>query len=282
MKKIIALTGLITTSAFANDITISNPNFDAQYLADGVFTSGNVQGWATISGSAGIYNPPEAIFSNESGDGVHANTLYLNGNSVVSQTLNTNLSANTRYDISFDVGDRFDTSMPNYILRVKVAGNTLFNAINPVLPQSDGSFETVNLSFNSGDSGLAGGLITIELEATGNGQVNFDNFAITTTEDTASTGGRSFGEWQYTSYTLNSINQAQTDGFIVYYNFGNCNNNQDVIRLGDTSGVSHYLNRNFGYGGMMTPVKKNQYWKVERYASGPSCYVQISFLPLTS
>lgn len=281
MFKTVSLLGLcvLSCSAFANQVTINNADFDAQNLSDGAFTSGNVQGWATISGSAGIYNPPASVLTDEGGSGFHTNTLYLNGNSVVSQTLNTSLAANTDYSISFDVGDRLDTAMPNYIVRIKVAGNTVFNAINPVLPQTDGSFETVNLTFNSGNNAFSGSLMTIELEATGSGQVNLDNFAITATAN-ASAGNSQFGEWEFNTYSLNAVNQAQTDGFIVYYNWGTCSGNQDLIRIGDTSSVPNYVNRNVGRSGMLTPVKKDQYWKVERYVNNSSCGVTINFLPL--
>lgn len=275
----------VSLPSLANDITINNADFDAQTLSDGAFTSGNVQGWATISGSAGIYNPPASVLTSEGGDGIHNNTLYLNGNSVVSQTLNTNLTANTDYSVSFDVGDRMDTELPNYIVRIKVGGNTVFNAINPVLPQTDGSFETVNLSFNSGSSTFAGSLMTIELEATGSGQVNLDNFVITATHNISERNSQ-FGEWTHNNlgdtYNINTWYLAETDGFITYRNGGSCNGKAYNIVLGDEVGdLQIYTARIDDFGSMGSPVKKGQYWYIQRARNtSGTCTSYIGFLPL--
>lgn len=272
--------------ANATQINLVNPDFNSQLLGDGAFTSGNIQGWARINGSAGIYNPPGTVFSNEGGSGTRENTLYLNGNSVVAQTLNTSLTANTDYTITFDVGDRFDTSLPNYIVRIKVGGNTVFNAINPVVPQVDGSFETVSLSFNSGNNSFAGGLMTLELEATGTGQVNLDNFVLSAVVGEEPSDSK-FGDWQHqyidgTTFYVDTVYQAATDGFITYGNSGSCSGNSDQFRVSDNPVTTSdaMISRVFGTGGTMVPVKKGQYWLIQRYTSGPSCNAYIGFLPL--
>ncbi|XOV78508.1 MAG: hypothetical protein ACFHVJ_16400 [Aestuariibacter sp.] len=289
MKKI--LTGLITTAlatfhVAATNITINNPDIDSQILSDGAFTPKNIQGWATVSGSAGIYNPPESVFYGEAGSGSHGNTIYMNGDSIVTQTLNTNLQVNTNYTLSFDVGDRLDTTMPNYTVSIKAAGNTIFNATNPVFP-SNGEFAQVNLSFSTGNNSFADNPIVIEISASGNGQVNLDNFVMTEALGTPSSGSK-FGEWQHpdmdgTSFSVNTVYFAETDGFITYYNSGSCGNNTDQIRITDNEVAASddaWVSRVQEYGGMTVPVKKGQYWRVQRYRSGPNCTARIGFLPL--
>ena len=280
-----AIFSSMSMNLHAAPITIANPNLDDQVLSDGAFTS-SIQGWAVIEGLGGIYNPPESVITGEAGDGFHTNTLFLISDSTVAQTLTTNLESNTDYSLTFDVGDRLDTSFPNYVVRVKAGGNTIFTAIDPVIPNG-GSFTTVQLNFSTGDTAYAGNPIVLELEATGKvGQVNFDNFSFSS-EAGSSSSGSQFGDWNHpdmggTVYAKDTPYLAESDGFITFFNSGSCNGHTYAIRLGDSSSTAtNFTGRVDGYGSMSSPVKKGQYWQVDQtvYGSG-TCALKIGFLPL--
>ena len=273
---------LLTTPLFAAPITISNPNLDAQMLSDGAFTH-DVQGWAVINGYAGIYNPPESIMVGEGGVGMHENALYLIGDSLVTQSLNTNLESNTDYSLSFDVGDRLDTPFPNYIVKITVGGHTIFSAVNPLIPNG-GEFSNVNLSFSTGTSAYAGQPMVLEIEAKSNGQVLLDNFSL---DGVAGNGNftSQFGEWNHTTlggtqYTINTTYQAETDGFMTFRNSGNCQGNTYDFRIGDDTSLPGYITRVDHIGSMMAPVKAGQYWQIHRVRNVSSCNLFIGFLPL--
>lgn len=282
LKLISASLLLLSSNLLADPIAINNPDLDAQVLADGAFTH-SVQGWAVIDGYAGIYNPPESVMTGEAGDGYHTNTLYLIGHSIVTQTLTTNLSSNTDYTLTFDVGDRLDTSFPNYIVRIKAAGNTIFTAIDPIIPNG-GSFSPVTLHFSTGDNSYAGNPIVIELEATGNnGMATFDNFALSSTAGSPS-GGSKFGDWNHpmlggTTYAIDTIYQAETDAIVTFVNSGDCQGNTYGLKVGDTTATPALLTRVDHIGSMSAPVKKGQYWQIDRTRYVSTCSIYIGFLP---
>lgn len=286
MKKSLVLLSLLSASfaSQATPITISNANFDSQTLSDGAFT-GSVQGWAGIEGFSGIYNLPETVVPGEAGAGIYTNALYMINDSVMTQTLNTNLASNTDYTLTFDIGDRLDTTLVNYIVKVKAAGSTIFTAINPVIPNG-GTFTPVTLHFSTGNVAAAGSPIVIELATTGeNGQVLFDNFTL---DEAAGSGTASsnFGEWNHpdfggTTYVQDTIYQAQSDGFITVFNGGQCTANVYTIRIGDDSSTPAYMDRIQGYGGMTSPIKAGQYWQIDQavFQASP-CTLKIGFIPL--
>lgn len=286
MKKTLLASGLLILSSqvFAAPIPISNPNLDAQTLSDGAFTH-DVQGWAVINGYAGIYNPPESIMTGEGGVGMHENALYLIGDSLVTQTLNTSLESNTDYTLSFDVGDRLDTPFPNYIVKITVGGHTIFSAVNPLIPNG-GEFSPVTLNFSTGTSAHAGQPMVLEIEAKSNGQVLLDNFTL---DGVAGNGNftSQFGEWNHPTlggqaYSRNAIYQATTDGFITYFNAGKCTQAQHFIRIGNTPSPDALITRLENYGSMTAPVRSGQYWQVWRVRGGSdgTCTDTIGFLPL--
>lgn len=273
---------LLSSSSFAIPITITNPDLDAQTLSDGAFIH-SVQGWAVINGYAGIYNPPESLVTGEAGAGSHQNTLYLIGDSLVTQTLNTNLESNTDYTLTFDVGDRLDTNFPNYIIKVKAGGNTVFTAINPLIPNG-GAFSPVTLHFSTAQTANAGSPLVIEIEAKSEGQVLLDNFTLDAEQGTGISSGH-FGQWNHTllggtQYTINTIYQAQTDGFITFVNGGNCQGNTYGVELGDDSSALSLITRVDHIGSMTSPVRAGQYWQINRSRNVSSCSLNIGFLPI--
>ncbi|MCY7294512.1 hypothetical protein [Alteromonas sp. a30] len=284
LKSLACCLALLSANTLATPITITNPDLDSQVLSDGAFTN-SVQGWAVIDGYAGVYNPPESLIIGEAGAGSHENVLYLNGDSLVTQTLNTNLASDTDYTLTFDVGDRLDTNFPNYIVKVKAGGNTVFTAINPLIPNG-GAFSPVTLTFSTGQTATAGNPIVIEVEAKDNGQVLLDNFTLDAVAGSGNTTSQ-FGQWNHPAlggqtYAVSTVYQASTDGFIIYLNGGKCTQAQHFIQVGDTPSPDALVSRLENYGSMTAPVRSGQYWRVLRVRGGNdgTCSDTIGFLPL--
>ncbi|WDE09168.1 hypothetical protein SG34_030865 [Thalassomonas viridans] len=281
-KLIVASLLITSATSIATPIDISNPGLDAQPLSDGAFIH-NVQGWAVIDGSAGIYNPPESVIFGEGGSGSYGNTLFLNGDSLVTQTLNTNLTSDTDYKLIFEVGDRLDLSFPNYIVRIKAGGNTIFTAINPLIPNG-GDFSSVTLNFSTGTTVPTGVPMVIELEVKGSGQALFDNFSLDAQTGTGHTSN-SLGDWNHPSlggtvYNANTVYQAPSDGFIIFTNGGTCKNHNFHLQLGDNPSPEAIVSRVQHYGSMMSPVKAGQYWHLLHVPSSGACSSIIGFIPL--
>lgn len=181
-----ALLTTISGTAMAMNITINNPGFDDQSVADNGALS-TVQGWQIDSGIAGVFNPPDSVFTGEAGNGMHENTLYMINAGKVSQTLAATLLEDTQYTLQFDIGERSDVSMQNYTIVVKSNGTNLVYATNPELPTQPGSFSRGEVTFNSGSN--FGGQITIEVETNGTGHVNLDNFSLSYAQNANQTVG---------------------------------------------------------------------------------------------
>lgn len=177
-KKTVAATllSLCSVSAMAMNVVINNHDFDDQSVIDNGALS-TIQGWQVESGIVGIFNPPDAVFTGEAGNGIHENTVYMINEAKVSQTLAATLLQDTQYTLTFDVGERSDVSMQNYTIVIKSNGSNLVFATNPEIPTQPGSFSRGELRFNSGSN--FGDQITIEVITNGTGHVNLDNFTLT-------------------------------------------------------------------------------------------------------
>jgi len=181
-----ALLATVSTASIAMNVVINNPGFDDQSVADNGALS-TVQGWQIDSGIAGVFNPPDSIFTGEAGNGMHENTLYMINAGKVSQTLATTLLADTQYTLQFDIGERSDVSMQNYTIVVKSNGTNLVYATNPEIPTQPGSFSRGKVTFNSGSN--FGGQITVEVQTSGTGHVNLDNFSLSYAQNSDKTVG---------------------------------------------------------------------------------------------
>ncbi len=258
------------------NIAIDNGSFDQQDTSDGSAPS-LIQGWNIEYGLGGLFNPPESAFIGEAGNGQHKNTLYLIDNSKVRQTLTTTVLANTEYKIGFDVGERADVTLSSYTIVVKAGEKELLRASNPEFPTQPGTFAHAEITFNSGD--ISGNLITIEVESSGAGHVNFDNFSL----NYSRTNGSVLGEWKHvelgTTYVVNIDYLAETDGIITQYTGGHCNGNREVLLLTNPDGTSYQVGRTVDYDSMMSPVKKGQKWRIYRYKHGSNCNASIGFIP---
>lgn len=166
---LLALTLAASMSANAAPVSIVNPSFEHQVLADGAWTSGSGQMYGWIQSTGGVINPTTANFSNPVPDG--NNTAWLNSSSAT-QTLSTALTANMAYTLMVDVGDRKDGNFPGY--RVSLwAGNNLLASESSLVPNDGFLTSTVNYTALAGNPFL-GQALKIELHSNGI-QVNFDN-----------------------------------------------------------------------------------------------------------
>lgn len=180
MKRLNLIIGLIAVLLFlpvfseATSIDIENPGFEFDILADSSWQAG-ISGWITsggITNNAGVYNPPASKYSSSIPEG--SNVAFTNGPSI-SQTIdNYLLTANTQLTLSVDVGWRLDNILPGYEVQLWAGNYLLVSESSTSLVQ--GGFVTSVLTYNVTDlDPYLGQPLTITLNRTGGGQVNFDN-----------------------------------------------------------------------------------------------------------
>ena len=159
---------LASMSASASSVSIINPSFESQVLADGTNVVG-ITGWCINYICGGVFNPSAASFSSVP-DG--SNTAWSNGGHI-DQTLTTVLSLNATYTLMVDVGDRNDwNTFPGYSVAL-LAGNTVLASESSLMPNNGWLTSTVNYTALAGNAQL-GQALTIRLTSNGT-QVNFDN-----------------------------------------------------------------------------------------------------------
>lgn len=262
--------------AFAANVQISNANFDVQDIADNNASS-VVQNWMMEYGLEGVFNPPGSAFIGEAGNGSRKNTLYLIDDAQVYQSLSTSVLPNTEYRLQFEVGERSNVEFANYTVTIKAGGSEVFSVNNPVLLQNPGEFAKADLVFNT-DS-RASGLLAIEVRTAGTGHANFDNFTLSYSQS-----GKSFGEWQHTHqgtpFSVNVEYLAESDGFITHFTTNNCQGNRSFLNITNKDGSRFSTQRSWDNDSMMSPVKKGQKWKINRYKAISTCQAHIRFIPL--
>lgn len=166
---VMLLGGLASRPAWAQTISVTNPGFESNALADGGFTL-SITGW-TIAGSAGTYNPTSTQYPGGVPEGM--NVAFINGGSI-SQVLGATLTADTSYTLQVDVGDRADTPFPVYSVGLYAGGVLLAEDPGLLLPPN-GTFLTSTVTFLAlvGNPNLGQPL---EIRLANNGvQTNFDN-----------------------------------------------------------------------------------------------------------
>ena len=162
------------------NISIYNHNFDASYLYDGSSYS-KVNNWTKNYGLVGVHNPTSDVFIGEEGEGLHSNTLYMIDNAKVSQVLSFKALEDTDYKLTFDVGQRFNVGLQNYIIRIKAGSQVLASSDTPVTPSESGTFARSSVLFRSTSNSTE--LLTLEVETQGAGHAHFDNFELSYARD---------------------------------------------------------------------------------------------------
>ncbi|MBU6240055.1 MAG: cadherin domain-containing protein, partial [Planctomycetes bacterium] len=156
-------------------VTITNPSFEVDTPTDGndVFSA---SGWTLGGGSVGTFNPNSSQMPEGPTHGT--NTLYSNGGSAT-QTLAELFSASTQYTLMVDVGDRTDTNIQGFAIRL-YAGTLLVGETTTLsVPESGWQTAILNVdgSAFAGNGAAVGQALKIELTSTGV-QTNFDNIRL--------------------------------------------------------------------------------------------------------
>ncbi len=158
---------LLPPFAQAAPVTVTNPGFESNVLADGFFTVGILTGW-TLSGSAGAFNPRVASFPGEAPEG--RNTAFSNG-PTITQTVST-AAAGTLYTLTVLVGARADIPgfFPGFTVALQINGSTVASASSPTPADGAWSPVTVRYTASGPDDGQSLGIL---LDSIGP-QTNFD------------------------------------------------------------------------------------------------------------
>ncbi len=171
----------VDVSTATQSITITNPSFESQVLADAAWTA-SATGW-TVTGNSGTFNPSTISFA--SGNGTNgSNVGYVDSaGGSLAQTLSTNFDTTLNYRLTVDVGRRLEYASQSYTVQL-YAGATLIGSYSNNTGEN-GAWSTVNVDVNGSSFAAAnGGALRIVLS--GNQQVNFDNVLLTSTSATAS------------------------------------------------------------------------------------------------
>lgn len=160
-------------SASAVPISIVNPSFEMQPLADGVANTGNAAGWteSPAGGSLGWYNPNQTSYThadivdtNPSGgtlgdmDGKNAAYNISDGGSL-SQILTTSVLVGWDYTLTVAVGDRDAGPRPDfggYRIDLLDGDSVIATTGNVLASPGNGTFTDVSLFYTAqaGDAGL--------------------------------------------------------------------------------------------------------------------------------
>ncbi len=174
----------VDISTATQSISITNPSFEANVLADSAFTTA-ATGW-TITGGAGSFNPTTIDFTSGNGT-AGSNVAYADLGGSLSQTLSTNFDSTLNYRLSVDVGRRLTFASANYSVQL-YAGATLIGSYASTLADA-GTWGTVNIDVaGSSFSAANGQALRIVLANTNSttSQVEFDNLSLASTSATAS------------------------------------------------------------------------------------------------
>ena len=117
-------------AAYAADIPIVNPSFEAPPLANGSYTTAPPTGWVVANGGTNlaVWNPGITPYPN-----IYYNVAPPEGKQVIAlgggfspgeiqQDLGVTLQPNTTYTLSYYVGARLDTPISSYDVRVFASG----------------------------------------------------------------------------------------------------------------------------------------------------------------
>ncbi len=156
-------------------VTVTNPGFEADVLADGAFTNGAfAAGWTgPVATDYGAINPivgaGQAYTTNVIPEGT--NVGFTDG-SAISQDTGVAAVAGSIYRLDVEVGDRADQAAPQYTVSLSEGGNSLGSVDHTNFAPVNDNFVTATLfAYNA----FGTGNLMIGLDHTGGGQANFDN-----------------------------------------------------------------------------------------------------------
>jgi hypothetical protein len=162
-------------------VTIGDPSFEGVALAPGNFTAGiyAANSWNS-NANAGIFRPTATSYPGGVPNGV--NIAYSGGAAVIDQVLSTNLTANTTYTLSVNVGSRLDSPHNNgYTIQLLAGGVVLAGTTNFPIP-ADGTFVLATDVYTAGPGDpQLGQALEIRLQSVATGQTSFDNLTLDAT-----------------------------------------------------------------------------------------------------
>jgi hypothetical protein len=167
-------------SAFASLVPSTNADFTAAPTPVNGGSLGNfslagvVPGYTTY-GSVGSAKPGPAEFNLPAGI---TETAYINGGYIL-QNLTTSFTADTKYSLTMQIGQRFDMPLPaSYSVLLLSNGVIIANLKSPVKP-TPGSFSPATLTFDTGTNpNVVGQTISIALFSNGGGQINVGKISL--------------------------------------------------------------------------------------------------------
>ena len=180
IKVIFSLVFLLAVGqAWSAGITVSNPGFEADALANGA--SGPVP--ASWSGGGIAYNPTTAQYAAEAPEGQNIAAINIGD---LYQQISSPIVAGTLYTLEVDVGYRLDVSPPNPNFTVELRSYTGILGGNPLVSKSqadgapaNGAFIPVSVSFTAQQGADYLGRDILIYLTSGGVQTNFDNVRLT-------------------------------------------------------------------------------------------------------
>lgn len=190
MRRLIALLMAFILAGVANAemIEVLNPGFESPVIVIDGGANSNITNWKVASGgggSAGTLNPSTSMFPGEAPEG---SNVAFSSNRTFFQYVDAELTANTTYTLTVDVGNRLDE--PYYGYRLDLAANngivntTIARDTTSAAP-SPGSFDTATLVFTpDADHSQLGNQLVILLYgfSIGDSQTCFDNVRFEATQ----------------------------------------------------------------------------------------------------
>jgi len=170
---------LASGAAQAVPVTIQNPSFEANVLADGAFVL-TITNWSFSGSDTGTFNPHAAAYpGGVAPDG--QNVAFISAGSApgdtISQVLSDVLTAGVTYTLDVEVGERADgLTINTYVIQL-VAGGAVLASDSSASPAA-GTFATSTVVYTAtGAEAQIGQALEIRLVATvgGGNQINFDD-----------------------------------------------------------------------------------------------------------
>ena len=168
---------LFSSPVSADLLTVVNPSFEDDVLAEGQFAS-FANGWSSF-GDAGTYNPTIEDYPGGVPDGQNVGFVSAFG-PTIGQVLVDVLEADTLYELSMWVGNRVGSSFPAYSIQLLAGGTVIAEDLNSLAP-GDGEFLQSSLSYFASDTDpLLGQTLEIRMGSFGV-PANFDDVQLSAT-----------------------------------------------------------------------------------------------------
>ena len=199
------VTTIVETSIGGSSIVIENPGFEIPQLPENQFTQTSLgeflPGWKVFDPDAlvgenitdiGAYNPIPNVFPSEAPEGENTGYAYSQapvGSGIfgLTQTLGTQLKANTKYTLQVEVGNAAENDpddgfnyegFPGYRVELLAGGKVLARDDNSLsIPEGEFATSTVNFTANETEAFLGQdlGIRLVNLLADSGEDVEFDN-----------------------------------------------------------------------------------------------------------